>query len=120
MSDQNTSTPAPQAVTDEGILAHFENGTSERVVVPRMKLGKYQACYAAHASGDEFRLLELACDRPGGWAIMLTPDSYDALVLALYQRNASFFGFAGRREMMKGVREVAANAASRGLTSSRG
>lgn len=119
MSDTTTNQPAPQSVADDAIEVKFENGSSERVVVPRLKLGRYQACYNAHAVNDEFRLLEIACDKPAGWAILLTPDSYDALILALYQRNQSFFGYAGRREMMKGVRDMAANAASRGNLSLR-
>lgn len=102
------------AVILEPVEVIHETGETESVQVPTMKLGKYQAAYAAHDAGDEFRFVEVVCDKHRGWAIGLTPESYDRLVTAVYQRNQSFFGYAGRQEMKKGIREAVTVAASRG------
>jgi len=120
MSDTTTNQPAPQAVADDAIEVEFENGTKETVTVPRMKLGCYEACYAAKASGKEFRFLELALNKPAGWCILLVPPSYSALISAVLRRNQDFFTYMALRQTTgDGMRETMSSVASRGQIMSR-
>lgn len=86
-----------------------ETGTAESVEVETIKLANYPAAYAAHSAGDEFRLVEIACGgRPRGWAVGLTPESYDQLIAATYNANPGFFAYSARQTMSRGVGNVAA------------
>lgn len=91
-------------------LQREDTTTPETVEVGTLKLANYPAAYEAHSTGDEFRLVEIACGgKPRGWAVMLKPESYDRLVAEVYKANPGFFAYSTRRTITRGVGTIAAS-----------
>lgn len=78
------------------VQVKLTDGTNEIVTVkalPIRKLGEYLA-----KQDDESGLIELACDKPEGWADKLTIESHEALVEAVEAMNhAPFFAWLRRK-----------------------
>lgn len=89
------------------INATFEGGTSEAVTVKPLKVAQFPAAFTAYEQEDELRLVELSTGMHTGWAKTLTVESYGEIVAAVYEVNGSgFFGYAGRRAMLRSTRTV--------------
>lgn len=83
----------------------LEAGGTESVEVKPLKVSQFPTAFSAHDAEDEARLVELTCGRHPGWASLLSIESYNDLVGALYEVNAAgFFAYAGRRTASRAVK----------------
>lgn len=71
------------------ITATLESGQSEDVVVRQYRMREQERVLASIPNWKA--LVEIACDRPSGWADLLTFDSFRALRVATEEVNAGFF-----------------------------
>lgn len=97
MNEQVTN---PQGRVSQTITvdAQLESGGSESVEVKPLRVSQFPRAFELHDREDEAGLVELTTGRHPGWASLLSIDSYNDLVAALYTVNASgFFAYAGRR-----------------------
>lgn len=87
-----------------------------------IKVSQFPMAFAAHDTEDEARLVEITTGRHPGWASLLSVESYNELVSALYEVNATgFFAYAGRRTASRAVKAAFAEqvrAQSRGPNTS--
>ncbi len=90
-------------------LEREDQQNPETVEVYTLKIANYPAAYAAHSAGDEFRLVEIMVNRPRGWAVGLTPDSYDVLSAAVYRTSPGFFAYSARQSMTRSIATMAAS-----------
>jgi hypothetical protein len=88
-------------------LERHDGALADNVTVRALKLAQYAEAGAALERGDEFRLVELACDRQAGWALTLTPAAYEQAAAAVYQVNTAFFAWYGRRQSLKQLAALA-------------
>lgn len=89
------------------IKATFEGGASEDIKVSPLKVAQFPSAFSAYEQEDELRLVELSTGMHPGWAKTLTVESYGEIVAAVYEVNGSgFFGYAGRRAMLRSTRNV--------------
>lgn len=82
------------------------------VRIRTLRVGDYQAAFAAWEAESEIRLLQMVGlpesgtgDLPHGWVETLSQEGYEQAVEAMYQANAGFFGYAFRRATQRRLRD---------------
>jgi hypothetical protein len=77
------------------ITIRFEDGHQELVNVRQVPLKQYRELMEAQA--NEFRFIELVCEKPENWAENMKPADYNALVDEANRINADFFAWCARQ-----------------------
>jgi hypothetical protein len=77
------------------MTACFEDGHKETVTVRQVPLRQYRALMESQT--DEFRWLEIVCDKPEGWAETMRPADYNLLFTEAERINSDFFVWCQRQ-----------------------
>lgn len=96
MSTDTTSPTDDQTLRggEEVEVTFAKDGKKQTVLVRQLPISEYGRCQDAF--NDEPKLVEIACGRPDGWAMALTPESYTRLAEAMDRQNADFFAYFQR------------------------
>ena len=72
-----------------------ETGITEKVLVRQLPVKDYPK--AIQATDNEMKLVAVICAKPQEWVGSLTPESYEAVVVAMNEVNEKgFFSYASR------------------------
>ena len=83
--------------------------------IRQLPVSLYPAFLAAQ--DDEPKMVELLCDRPAGWADTLTPEAFEAIVIAGETLNTDFFSrwvqrrLSRQERLLPGITETLARSA---------
>ncbi|PYT00175.1 MAG: hypothetical protein DMF63_08330, partial [Acidobacteria bacterium] len=73
----------------------FEDGHKETVHVRQVPLKEYRALMDAQT--DEFKWLEIVCEKPEAWAEAMRPGDYNRIFAEAERINADFFVWCRRQ-----------------------
>ena len=82
----------------------LQSGAEETVTLQGISPALFDQAVKAVDGDDYFRLIELTCDRPPGWARMLDLESFGLVMAETQEANRGFFDFYSARASLAALR----------------